>query len=178
MTTLASHESSSLEQTITRMAGLLRGRGALSTGDVAMLRRMDPRQPAAAFFKLQGLMFDDQLPGTAGVLLDFETRWAVVAQGLACLGTLHRASPSTQLGLVLAASGFSEVRFVRLLAADAARLVDELPTLARFLTAKSMFVDWTGAAHLILSAGRVDREPQRRRVARDYYGALARQDHH
>lgn len=177
MTIDTSSEPGTLAQDISRMAGLLRG-GAFSNGDLAALRRMDPRRPGAAFFKLEGMALDGRLPGTAGALEDLETRWAVVAQGLAYLGALHRPGPAHRLGLVLGASGYTEVRFERLLGADPDRLVDELPRLARYLAAKSLQADWTGAASLMLSAGHAAGEAQRRHIARDYYGVLARHDHH
>ena len=137
-----------------------------------MLRRMDPRKPAAAFFKVEGLVLDDLLPGDSAKRVELETRWAAVIAGLAILGPLHEQS--RRLGSVLAEAQFSELRFARLIRGDADRLVEELPALARFLAAKGAPVDWSWAAQLILSAGREDEEPVRRNVARDYFGALAR----
>lgn len=157
---------------INAIAGSLTRGGALSSGDVATLRRMDPRKPAPAFYKLEGLFFDESLPGDAGARAEIETRWAAIVVGLAHLGSLHLREH--RLGDVLASAGFSEFRFARLVRADAERLVDDLPMLARFLAAKSAAVDWTGAAHLMLSADREGEEPVRRHLARDYYGALAR----
>lgn len=150
--------------------------GTLSSGDISSLRRMEPRQPAPAFFKLEGLLLDEYLPGDAALRLDQETRWAAIVVGLAHLQELQRVD--ARLGHVLADAGFSDVRFVRLVRADADRLVDELPTLARYLATKGRAVDWTTAALLILSAGRRDEENVRRHLARDYYGALARSDRH
>jgi len=141
---------------------------------VSALRRADPRQPDAAFFKVEGLVLDAHLPGEAAARADLETRWAAIISGLAHLGGLHR--PEQRLGFALAEAQFSELRFARLVRADAERLFDELPMLARFLAAKGVPVDWAAAARLILSAGRGDEEPVRRHLARDYYGALARQE--
>jgi CRISPR system Cascade subunit CasB len=135
---------------------------------------MDPRRPAAAFFKIEGLVLDESLPGDAAARADMETRWAVIVVGLAYLGALH--DPSKRLGLALADAQYSELRFARLVRADEEHLADELPTLARFLAAKGARVDWAAAAQLILSAGRTDEEPVRRHLARDYYGAMARQE--
>lgn len=162
-----------LTSLVSRISGLLFG-GAIPSGDVAALRRMDPRRPGAAFFKIEGLVLDEDLPGDAAARTDAETRWAAIVIGLAHLGTLHQ--PTQRLGFALADAQYSEIRFARLIRADADRLEDELPTLARFLTAKGVRVDWTAAAHLILSADRVDEEPVRRHLARDYYGALSRQE--
>lgn len=163
-------EPESIDALIGRIAGLLRyGAGVLSTGDVAALRRMDPAKPAAAFFKLTGVVLVEELGKPAQE--ELETRWASIIVGLAHLGNLHRSGAG--FGRALANAGYSELRFPRLLRADASRLVDEIPTLARFLTAKAVPVDWAGAARLILSAGRSDEENTRRRLAREYYRALA-----
>jgi CRISPR system Cascade subunit CasB len=154
------------------VAGLIRSSPVLTQGDVAALRRMDPRRPAAAFFKIEGLVLDAHLPGDADRRLASETRWAAIVVGLAHLGDLHTAE--RRLGHALAEAGFSELRFARLLQADADQLVDELPLLARFLTAKGIAADWSAAARLMLSDGRSDEDHTRRHLARDYYGALAR----
>jgi CRISPR system Cascade subunit CasB len=159
---------------ISSIAGLLREGGALTRGDVSALRRMDPHSPAAAFFKIQGLLLDEHLPGDATARADLETRWAAIIVGLAHLGTLHQSGQ--RLGFALADAQYSEMRFARLVRADAERLADELPMLARFLAAKGVPADWTAAAQLILSAGCADEEAVRRHLARDYYGALAQKE--
>jgi len=162
-----------LDSVVNRIAGLLEhGGGTLTSGDVASLRRMDPSRPAAAFFKLAGVVLDGSLPLESHGRTEAETRWAAIVAGLACLGDLHRRG--VRLGSALVDAGFSELRFARLLRADADRLVDELPMLARFLAAKGVPADWTQAAWLILSSDRSDDERARRNLAHDYYGALAR----
>lgn len=165
-------ESGSLGSVVNRLAGMLdHGAGVLSAGDVAALRRMDPHRPAASFFKVEGLVLNDHLPDDPNTRREMETRWAAIIVGLAHLGDLHR--PQQRLGRALVEAGYSDLRFSRLLRADADRLVDELPMLARFLAAKGVAADWVQAALLVLSAGRRDEEDVRRRLARDYYGALA-----
>jgi len=169
------NEAPSLHARVNRIAYLLAGReGALTRADVAAVRRMDPRSPDAAFFKLAVLALDDPPQVDSPAVLEAEGRWAAIVSGLALLGDLHQ--PAARLGRSLAEAGFSELRFSRLLRADAERLVDELPMLARFLAAKSVPADWSTAALLILSAGRSDEERTRRRIAREYYAALLRDD--
>lgn len=166
-------DTPTLGSVVNRIAGLLaHGGGVLSAGDVAALRRMDPHNPAAAFFKIAGLILEDQLPGQVSARQEYETRWSAVIVGLAYLGELHR--PGMNFGQALVAAGFSELRFSRLLRADGDRLIDELPMLARFLAAKGVPADWVQPAWLILSADRTDEETTRRNLARDYYRALAR----
>lgn len=169
------YEYSELSVTINHLAALLRHGGALTQGDVASLRRMDPRKPGAAFFKIEGLVLNEFLPGDAQAREELETRWAAIVVGLAHLGELH--DWHHRLGNALADAGFSELRFARLLRADADNLVDELPMLARFLAAKGVRVDWTHAAQLILSSGHTSEESMRRHLARDYYGSIAREQH-
>jgi CRISPR type I-E-associated protein CasB/Cse2 len=168
-------ESPSLGALVSSIAHLLRG-GVMTAGDVAALRRMDPRRPAAAFFKIEGLVLDSHLPGDAARRSDTETRWAAIIRGLAHLGTLHQ--PGLRLGDVLADNQYSELRFARLVRADVERLADDLPALARFLAAKGAPVDWTAAAQLILSVGGPNEESIRRHLARDYYGSVARKESH
>ena len=167
-------ESGSIDGLVNWIAALLRhGGGVLTTGDVALLRRMDPRHPSSAFFKLEGTVLDAELPGEVNAREDRETRWAAVVVGLAHLGDLHR--PARRLGEALAEAHFSELRFSRLLRADAEQLTDDVPMVARYLAAKGVPADFAGAASLILSAGQTNEERVRRNIARDYYGALARQ---
>jgi len=162
----------SLLSTIGRISALLNGRGALTAGDCAELRRMDPRCPGPAFFKLEGTVLHAELPPEEVALKDHETRWAAVIVGLAHLQELHRRG--ARLGIALAEAGYSESRFSKLLRADADQLVDELPSLARYLAAKGVPVDWSSAAQLVLSAGQERHENARRHLARDYFGTLAR----
>jgi len=159
---------------VSSLARVLETPGVLSQGDIARLRRMDPRQPEAAFFKLEGLLLDNRLPGDAAARTELETRWAAVIVGLAQLGSLHR--PGVRLGHALAGAEWSEIRFARLMRAGSEQLVDDLPSLARFLRAKGVAADWTGAADLILTAGTRHEAEVRRHVARDYYGLAARND--
>ena len=169
-----SGESGGIDGLVNWLAALLRhGGGVLTTGDVASLRRMDPRHPSSAFFKLEGTVLDAELPGEVQAREDRETRWAAVVVGLAHLGDLHRAA--RRLGEALAEAHFSERRFSRLLRADVEQLADDVQMVARFLAAKGVQADFAGAAWLILSASQPNEERVRRNLARDYYGALARQ---
>ena len=162
-----------LGSVVGRIAAFLEHGGAvLTSGDTAALRRMDPRKPVAPFFKIIGVALEEQLPAEPFAREDYETRWSAIVIGLSHLGDLYR--PGMRLGRTLAEAGFSDLRFSRLLRADTERLLDDLPMVARFLAAKSVPVDWTDAARLILSSDRSDEEKVRRNLARDYYSALAR----
>lgn len=165
--------TSSVWSIVASISGLMRHPGMLTTGDLASLRRMDPFAPAAAFFKIEGAILDEVL-ASGPLREEQENRWAGVVVGLALLGDLD--APGHRLGTGLAQAGYSEMRFARLLRADGDALVSELPTLARFVVAKGQPVDWSGAAYLILSAGRSDEESVRRSLARDYFREAARKD--
>lgn len=167
-------EAQRLTSTVGYLASLLKhGGGTLTTGDIAALRRMDPRAPASAFFKLESYFPEGALPSALEALPIAETRWAAIVVGLAHLGDLHR--PDVPLGAALANAGFSEIRFTRLLRADGERLVDEIPALGRFLAAKGVAANFTDAARLLVSADRSDEETSRRRLARRYYAATQQQ---
>lgn len=157
----------SLSSIINRVAGILeRGGAILNSGDTAAIRRMDPRRPNAAFYKLavelpMDIARDDQDEG------ERELRWALIIVGLAQLSELHDSRQD--LGTALAEAGFSELRFSRLLRADVETLVDELLMTSRFLAAKNQPANWAQAAWLILSCGRRDEQRARRAIASDYF---------
>lgn len=161
----------SLEHVVNGIASRLTQESVLTRGDAAALRRMDPHRPSAAFFKVEGLVLDDLLPGEAATRAALETKWAAIVIGLAHLGDLHR--PGRRLGMALGEAGYPELRFERLLRADEDRLLDELPSLARYLAAKGLPADWADAARLILWTGEDAQESVRRHLARDYYRILA-----
>lgn len=165
---------SNLSDVVGALAGaLMSGRGMLSEGDAAALRRMDPAHPnAPGFWKLLATVLAGQIPGgDVERQRDLEERWAAIVVGLAQLGDLN--ARGARFGRALAAAGLAEGRFVRLLNADRAQVLDEVVLVARFLAAKGVPADWTQAARLVLSLGGPDEETARRDVARDYYAALA-----
>lgn len=172
MTSFRQADLESVPDLVNRLAFQLGPSGMLTAGDASELRRASPRRPPAGFFKLEGLLLDDVLPGDASPRAEAETRWAAIVAGLAQLGSLHR--PGRRLGDALFDADFSELRFSRLMRSDAERLIDDLPMLARFLAAKGVPVDWAGAAHLLLSSGSGIEESVRRHVARDYYRSALR----
>ena len=144
----------------------------LGPGDVAALRRLDPADPACpAFFKVAAafLVPAGLLPAGGEARDEAERRWASVLSGLA-IHEMH--APDRRLGQALAAAGFSELRFVRLLRAHDSGLRDEVRTTARFLASKAERADWTEMAQLVLSDGHDHAEAVRRRIARDFYANL------
>jgi len=142
----------------------------LPTGEVADLRRLKPDDTgSAAFWKLVGAYL---MPGRhiveGGGLRDIqERRWAVILNAIAIMKDLHR--PGYALGRSLIESGYSELRFTRILRTRDDRLHREIRTACRFLSAKGQLTDLTDISRLVLSDGRKDEERIRRRIARSYF---------
>jgi len=142
----------------------------LSPGDVAALRRLDPRDPAApAFWKVCASWLDRTLPEEGSSRDEAERRWATILAGMAI--TVGQHNPRHHAGAALAEAGFSELRFMRLLRARGDTLSDALRITARFLASKAVSFDWRDLALLVLSDGRADEEDVRRHLARNFYQA-------
>jgi len=160
--------SLSLAETVHRLGGIIEKR--LHAGDVADLRRLNPRRPGSpAFWKLVvgELEPAGALRGEGPRRTDQERRWAVILNVLAHLGDLQ--VPGLSYGRALAECGFSEQRFGRLLRARGETLWDQARRSAQFLSSHGQRADATGLAWLILSEGRSDAQRARRQLARSYY---------
>jgi CRISPR type I-E-associated protein CasB/Cse2 len=151
------------------IAGLAKRLSTMGTGPRAELRRLradgDDRWRAATFYQLYAERIAPDYAGGA----EHERAWAMILSGMARLD--HR--PGHRAGAVLAEHGFAPLRFVRLLDADADHLDAELRAVISFLAAKGAKVDWTGLADLVLSHASDRRDAVRRRLAADFYRALA-----
>ena len=136
-----------IESPLSRMASLL-AVGALSTGELAALRRMNPKTPATASVALYTLL------ERAGVDVRSASpelpRWALVTHCLALVRGAHR--PRAPLGAALHAAGVSESRLKQLLEADSDVLFDLLPRLARRFAAQGLATDWSALVELALTA--------------------------
>lgn len=140
-----------------------------STGEVAELRRLDPTSPSCpAFWKLA---FNYLQPEKRPLSADEESKWAVVISGLARTQGAHK--PGRAAGAVLA-QVTSEARFTRLLRASGERLWDEIRHVTHQLSTAGESFDWGDFAALILSDGMDSQETTRRKLARDFYGAISR----
>ena len=103
-----------------------------------------------------------------------ERRYAVVLRTVAELRAVHRRG--RRLGSALAEAGLDERRVLQLLRARRAALAHAVRTICHFLTSKGQAVDAMGFARLVLSEDAPGAEHDRRRVARDYFGHMARAD--
>lgn len=139
----------------------------LSTGDVAELRRLSPRDlTAPAFWRLAAThLIPNEL--LAARSEQQEHAWAAILSGMAQMKGLHRADRSP--GQALRDAGLSELRFTRLLRSRDDALLDHLRGVARYLASKAEAVNWTDLAALPLYQEGPFSERLRRRIARDFY---------
>lgn len=146
----------------------------LSNGDLAQLRRTSPATPyTPALWKV--LLTYVPSSWTGGPKQDQKERlWADLLMGMAMTAGLH--APNTPLGRALVQAGWSELRFVRLMQARGDGLVKEVRRLASFLASKSQMADWSDIAQLLFNQEGEWAERHRRRIARNYYQALYREE--
>lgn len=144
----------------------------LGPGARAALRRGDPitvmRQ--AAFHRLVArARVDESVLAADGWL-----RWATVLHAMAI--AIRPGAPLSQrpAGEALASAGYSESRFMRLLAADGDTLRDQIVLLARFMHSRDESLDWRDLGELVLADGIRPHttERVRLRLARSYYKSL------
>jgi CRISPR type I-E-associated protein CasB/Cse2 len=148
--------------------------GRLGPGQLAELRRIPPTGiPPAAFWHVLARLVEPYhgAPGTEPYRTQWEKRWATVMAGMALLRHDRERHP----GQVLAEAGFHELRLRRLLRASEDRLANELLGAIRFLSSRGASVDWRELARLVhYDPARTPEwaEPVRRRLARNYFGAI------
>lgn len=142
-------------------------------GDLAGLRRMNPREPDTTAFY--------QLMGARGLLgnQNLETKWALIMHGIALM-TPSAHDGGTPVGEALFEGGdpgrtnafYSDLRLNKLLKARSSMLATLMTQVFRMMNAANQPLDWREMATFILSEG-IDEnkaEASRRRIARAYYG--------
>ena len=146
----------------------------LSNGDLAQLRRASPATPyTPALWKV--LLTYVPPSWTYGPKQDEKERlWADLLMGMATTAGLHGSN--TPLGRALVQAGWSELRFVRLMQARGDGLIKDVRRLASFLASKSQVSNWSDIAQLLFNQEGEWAERHRRRIARDYYQALYREE--
>lgn len=142
----------------------------LSSGELAELRRISADDPYAPV--LWRLLLDLGLDASpAWINQDlWERRWATIMMGMAIASDLH--DYSTPLGRALAESGWSQIRFVRLLRADGETLEKAVRQVATYLSSKSQKANWTDVAKLLFHQTGDTAKDIRLKIARTYYGTL------
>jgi len=165
---------STLARAVGRIATAVESGDYLDSGDIAELRRISPDEPVTP--ALWKVLIDLEIQDDP-YWIDRDTReerWATLAMGIASTPGLH--DYDTSLGKALAESGWSELRFVRLVRASGERLMEEVRRMAKFLSSKDQEADWTDVGHLLFSQTGDPAETYRRQIARDYYSALHREE--
>jgi len=152
------------------LSDIIAGEG-FGTGERASLRRYDRRhvigQPA--FFHLLALLKLEPTEQTAPV-------WGAIVQAVAQTAGngYHQSS-----GTALAASGLSEARFAKLMAASGDGLLDQIGIIARALAAKQTAISWSDLGELMLADFNGSDEHADRlrfRIAQHYYRELHKLD--
>ena len=169
--TATPESASTLESLIGRIAFTIRE--SISKGEIADLRRSkDDQMMPPVFWRLSVSLIEPAgwLRGSEGAVDEREHRWSAILAVMAWLDGFHDSRRA--LGASLAESGYSEVRFSRLLRASDNSLRTLSRDCARYLAAKGSHVDVTQIARLLLSDGRSNAESVRRHIARDYYRSL------
>ena len=157
------------QQLIGRLIGHF-NKDALTRGDTAPLRRMDPEHPHEPAFVL--LMLEADAPDEWTAALKGARCWALIVHGMARMAPNHHDN-SASVGSALHKAGVSELRVSRLLAARDVQFRKQMVRLARRLAQAAQPVNWFELAGLIMAEA-LDRkglDSRRLRVARDYYKA-------
>jgi CRISPR system Cascade subunit CasB len=152
------------------IAGMMQQEGALSTGEMADLRRISPDQPfTPSLWRILTLQDLDNSPPWLSQG-QWERRWATLFMGMANCSGLHNYS--TSLGAALAEAGWSELRFVQLMRAKDETLETHLRRVAQFLASKNQEANWTDVARLLFSQSGDPGERIRLSISRDYYSRI------
>lgn len=121
--------------------------GRSSTGELARLRRMNPREPEGALGVLYAVLGERYLNGSIQQL----QRWTLIVHCLALARGRHRED-APAFGRVLHDLNFGELRLQQVLRADLELLFDLLPRVARRLAAQSAEANWWPVVTLVLNA--------------------------
>ena len=151
-------------------ASMMKQDGALSTGELADLRRISPDQPyTPALWRILMMQNLDNSPSWISQE-QWERRWATLFMGMAHCVSLHNYSIS--VGEALAEAGWSELRFVQLMRAKDETLETHLRRVAQFLASKNQEANWTDVAKLLFFQSGDAGERIRLSISRDYYSRI------
>ena len=158
--------------------------GAMTTGDIAELRRMNPERPtAASFWKI---MMGHGITNPDGAEHDhpeLEKTWARILRCIAMdtkVGEKHTEGPhlgNRRLGEALANADYSEGRLKALLNAQGETIIKAVEHATHFLSSKQEKFNWNQAAALMMTKHRntAQQDSDRVRIAREYYRAVKNQ---
>jgi CRISPR system Cascade subunit CasB len=146
----------------------------LSSGDRAALRRIDANAPITP--TLWKVLFDLKQHESPDWISQnrWERRWAILLMGMAHCAGLHNYD--VPLGQALAAAGWSETRFVRLMEAGDETLPVLTRRMAQYLASKQQTANWDDVRRLLFYQSGDTAEDIRLSIARTYYRTLYAQD--
>ncbi len=148
--------------------------GAFSPGDLAALRREQPEAPQSpAFWRALAAYVEPRwpLPREAGAREHAEAAWALILSNMARL-----PGAGDHPAVLLARTGYAELRFLRLLRARGAERARQVRAAVTFLSSKGAGFDWVPLAELVLAdPGRSPEwaERVRRDFARRFFNTLS-----
>lgn len=157
-------------QAVGKLAGLLLSQ-ALSEGDRAALRRLNPESPfTPVLWKVLAYLQEEGAPVKVGDEAD-ERCWATLLVGMAhCIApgrNLH--DYRTPLGRALSTIGWQPPRLEQLLRARGPALAALIRRMAQQLAAREQPVNWSEVADLLFEQEGPKAESVRLRIARSYY---------
>lgn len=179
--------SAILRHAVPRIAAGMRrdgsGRFVFGNGAMSELRRMDPWEgplPGCFFAVMARHVYQPDEAGTPAWLERRDRAWAVLLCGMARLAPEPHAA-GARIGRVLAETGYSEPRFVRLLRAEEGGLADEAGLACRWLQAKGRAIDWVDFGRFLLGRLMKDWQPGAddhvgHALARDYFLNIRREE--
>ena len=167
-------EPRSLGQVIATLSRQLNAE-RIGTGALAELRRMTGGNLPPAFWKryLRDVPVEWREPrGHVDARVD--RAWAGIIRAMVEMAP-HPHSFDQPFGATLAATGYSEDRFVRLLRAEGDDLARELRVAGGWLARAGVKANWEQPAHLLLRGLRqnVNHQIASHRMARDYFRVAA-----
>jgi len=156
-------------EAVGKIANMMEGKGVLSSGEKAELRRISPEEPITpALWRLLLILNLDDSPWYDQQI--WERRWATLMMGMAHCISLH--DYQTSFGEALAEAGWSELRFVQLMRARGETLEKYLRRVSQFLSSKQQEANWRDVAWLLMAQSGETAENVRLNIARTYYKRL------
>lgn len=165
-------EEPNWRQLIGKIAFFLQpGTQALSSADMAQLRRLSAQKPySSALWKILLQCNVPEKWAGGRNQAQKEKQWAALIGAMAQSPASH--DPKTRFGTALAQSGWSELRLVRLLESRDEQLDALFRQMAAYMASKGLSLDWSEAGQLLFWQEGETAESIRQDIARAYYRAL------
>lgn len=147
-----------------------RSKDSLTNGERAELRRSSLDQPVTPTLWKVLFEVEESTPSQGMTEAMWERRWASLLVGMSYCAGLH--SNKVPLGEALAESGWSEVRFVRLMEAKSGVLPTLVRRMSQYLASKHQSADWYDVHKLLCGEYNSSGEDIRLDISRAYFKTL------